>query len=469
MGDPNETYRASNQLFAPVEDISQNFNVGYPSNMKNDEIQGESEGDWDERENDDEIIQRGERYSLLEAQKGLTVFTAAVFIIGEMAGSGVLALPSAIVGAGWTGIALLILCCFASGYCGMVLGRSWTLLRERHEEYRGHVRYPYPAIGEKAYGRWASIAVTVCIQITLLGVCVVFLILAAGNMSNLVKLHVSDHTELRIWLLICFAVLLPLSWLGTPKEFWGIAIGASVATAVACLMICICIVLDIPADLNSVEQPTVRFESFFSAFGTILFSFGGASTFPTIQTDMKKASRFPLSVVFAYIVVISMYLPVSVLGFVAYGKDIKPNILDSVKNNEHSVAAVTLDIVLALITLHLLSSFVIVLNPVSQQFEEFLNIPRHFCFKRCLFRSGLMCLILGISEAFPKFGPILSLIGGSTVTLLTFVFPCLFYLQIERNIPLHIRALLYEIIAVGVFGGVASTYSAINDIRKVFT
>ena len=147
MGDPNETYRASNQLFAPVEDISQNFNAGYPSNMKNDEIQGESEGDWDERGNDDEIIQRGERYSLLEAQKGLTVFTAAVFIIGEMAGSGVLALPSAIVGAGWTGIALLILCCFASGYCGMVLGRSWTLLRERHEEYRGHVRYPYPAIG----------------------------------------------------------------------------------------------------------------------------------------------------------------------------------------------------------------------------------------------------------------------------------------------------------------------------------
>ena len=114
----------------------------------------------------------------------------------------------------------------------------------------------------------------------------------------------------------------------------------------------------------------------FLAFGTILFSFGGASTFPTIQTDMKKASRFPLSVVFAYIVVISMYLPVSVLGFVAYGKDIKPNILDSVKNNQHSVAAVTLDIVLALITLHLLSSFVIVLNPVSQQFEEFLNIPR---------------------------------------------------------------------------------------------
>ena len=104
-----------------------------------------------------------------EHQRALTVFTAAVFIIGEMAGSGVLALPAAIVGAGWTGFGLLILCCFASGYCGTVLGRSWAILRERHDEYKGHVRYPYPAIGEKAYGRWASLAVTICINITLIG------------------------------------------------------------------------------------------------------------------------------------------------------------------------------------------------------------------------------------------------------------------------------------------------------------
>ena len=79
-----------------------------------------------------------------------------------------------------------------------------------------------------------------------------------------------------------------------------------------------------------------------------------------------------------------------------------------------------------------------------------------------------MCFILGIGELIPKFGPILSLIGGSSETALTFVFPCLFYLRIESNIPLHIKVFLYELIAVGFFGGVASTYSAINDIRKVF-
>ena len=78
-----------------------------------------------------------------------------------------------------------------------------------------------------------------------LGVCVVFLLLAAGNMSRLVNLPVHGDIgktgDLWIWLVICFAVLPPCSWLGTSKEFWGIAVGTSLATAVACLMICVCI------------------------------------------------------------------------------------------------------------------------------------------------------------------------------------------------------------------------------------
>ena len=100
-----------------------------------------------------------------------------------------------------------------------------------------------------------------------------FLILVARNMSSLVNLPVHGDIgktgELRVWLVICFAVLLPCSWLGTPKEFWGIAVGASLVTAVACLKICLCIGLDLPTDLKTVEQPTVSFESFFSGMKTV--------------------------------------------------------------------------------------------------------------------------------------------------------------------------------------------------------
>ena len=176
MEDREESWRrgSTNVLVAPVENFRQ-IQPQYPGEMSGhiaDDENLQYHDDLDEPYGDgfdDEIIARGKHHSAAELQKGLTVFTAAVFIIGEMAGSGVLALPAAIVGAGWTGFGLLILCCFASGYCGTVLGRSWAILRERHDEYKGHVRYPYPAIGEMAYGRWASLAVTICINITLIG------------------------------------------------------------------------------------------------------------------------------------------------------------------------------------------------------------------------------------------------------------------------------------------------------------
>ena len=93
-----------------------------------------------------------------------------------------------------------------------------------------------------------------------------------------------------------------------------------------------------------------------------------------------------------------------------------------------------------------------------------------FSLHRCMLRSCLMLLILGIAEAIPKFGPILSLVGGSTTTCLTFIFPCLFYLKInEGNVPLHIQVLMYEIIVVAVCGGLAASYSAIKAIIQVYT
>jgi vesicular inhibitory amino acid transporter len=43
-----------------------------------------------------------------------------------------------------------------------------------------------------------------------------------------------------------------------------------------------------------------NFKSFFLAFGTIQFAFGGASTFPTIQNDMVQKNKFSISVVIGF-------------------------------------------------------------------------------------------------------------------------------------------------------------------------
>lgn len=49
-----------------------------------------------------------------------------------------------------------------------------------------------------------------------------------------------------------------------------------------------------------VNYPKPTFKSFFVGFGSILFSLGGASTFPTIQNDMEDRSEFSKSVSIAF-------------------------------------------------------------------------------------------------------------------------------------------------------------------------
>ena len=49
------------------------------------------------------------------------MFTAAVFIIGEMSGTGILSMPKAMLGSGWSGLAMILGCCVLSAYCGMII------------------------------------------------------------------------------------------------------------------------------------------------------------------------------------------------------------------------------------------------------------------------------------------------------------------------------------------------------------
>jgi amino acid permease len=51
---------------------------------------------------------------------------------------------------------------------------------------------------------------------------------------------------------------------------------------------------------DDVAGGSVTFGSFSLSFATILFSFGGASTFPTIQNDMKDKGKFYVSVLMCF-------------------------------------------------------------------------------------------------------------------------------------------------------------------------
>ena len=77
------------------------------------------------------------------------------------------------------------------------------------------------------------------------------------------------------------------------------AVAAASATAVGAVIIFAAIMTNL-SEKNVAEHDKPTFISLSLAFGTIVFSFGGISAFPTIQNDMQHPHKFPSSVMLAY-------------------------------------------------------------------------------------------------------------------------------------------------------------------------
>lgn len=101
------------------------------------------------------------------------------------------------------------------------------------------------------------------------------------------------------WILIIGVILIPLSWLGSPADFWPIAVVAMSSTAVASLLVTYLIIVDTHPETVPRDSPSAR--TFFVSLGTMIFGVGGASGMPTFQMDMRNKAHFTPAVSLAYL------------------------------------------------------------------------------------------------------------------------------------------------------------------------
>lgn len=103
------------------------------------------------------------------------------------------------------------------------------------------------------------------------------------------------------WILILSVLILPFSWLGSPTDFWPVAVGAIVTSIGGIILLMVVIIKDSKQHLPHAKYDAPSFESFFLGFGTIVFAFGGAAAFPTFQNDMKDKTKFSYAVIIGFI------------------------------------------------------------------------------------------------------------------------------------------------------------------------
>ncbi|CAL1274020.1 unnamed protein product [Larinioides sclopetarius] len=247
------------------------------------------------------------------------------------------------------------------------------------------------------------------------------------------------------------------------------AVGALTTAGLACFSIFISMALKIP-DMKDVHYGGANFSSASLAFGTILFAYSAVYMFPTIQNDMKDRQQFKKATILSFIGIMIFYLPVIITGYAVLGSAVPVNILMAIDEGYFR------SFIEACLALHIFLAFLLAINPVAQEIEEVFKIKPNFNYKRCIIRSTIVTLILVVAYTIPHFDKILNLIGGSTMTLLSFILPPLFYLLLVKkgltdtksDIPIHERIFMYQIMITGCIGAITCTYFAVGDIIDTF-
>ena len=83
------------------------------------------------------------------------------------------------------------------------------------------------------------------------------------------------------------------------RRFIGVTALVSTMLAWLCIIIHLGIYYDDTVEKATHTSPT--FKTLFLGMATILFAFGGASSFPTIQNDMADRTKFGKSVLVGYV------------------------------------------------------------------------------------------------------------------------------------------------------------------------
>lgn len=360
---------------------------------------------------------------------GLSWLTAALFIVADMAGGGVVAIPIALLNSGlFLGSLSMLLICLAFCYTAHILGRNWVTMCKRWPNVYGrdHCRKPYPEMAYRAMGERAHLFTSCTLNALLFGVCVVYLLLAAKIISELWALINPAHAVGPcMMILVLAAAFWPITFLKSPQDFWWAIVTAMLTTAFSVFLILVGTFLDLPVCSAAATKPPFASGKFFLSIGIFFFAFGGHGVFPTIQHDMRRPRQFTRSSVLAFAIVSCMYVPISYLGVFVYGNSLHDSIISSIQTGIIQLFANLF------IAIHCVLTLTIVINPLNQELEHLLNTPHHFCWQRVLVRSGILLSVVFVALTVPSFGPILNLMGGTFIALISAIMPCLFYLYLH--------------------------------------
>ncbi|MFH4975030.1 hypothetical protein AB6A40_001739 [Gnathostoma spinigerum] len=412
---------------------------------------------------------------------GLGWMVTGFFVVADLVGAGVVAMPVAFLDTGLVGgIIFMVVICFIYAVTGHQLGENWLIMQERWPIYRQHCRTPYPEMAIRSMGEFWRIVAYVNCYLTMFGMAVVYVLIPARTIWNFAE-EFGSTIPYCYFILMLAAFILPFTYLRSPADFWWVIVIAMLLTYISVIAAYIGIGMDAPVCLQHVRQTEPTFLSILLKLGIFLFAFNGHNVFPTIQHDMREPRDFTKAIVVGFIICSLLYMPFSIFAYVVYGNSMRDSVVDSLQIRW---TRFTSDISIGL---HCILVLILTINPINQQFENIFHVSQSFGWHRVIIRTVIMLAVTFVAVTIPDFTPVMNVFGSTTIPISCVVLPTLFNLWLNASrydkekgdwtIPSTMEVvkrtplwkLIYSIVVlvVVIIGGVIGTVEGIRNFASV--
>ena len=402
-------------------------------------------------------------------------------------GAGVLSLPYAFR---WLGMAWgLVLLAFALA----VSYHSSYLLAGMAATGEGAGSASYRELGAKLLGERAARWIITPLQWSvLIGTPLVYFILGGESLLSVYDTACelsggSSCPAIPLWawtLMFTFACLLVAPAKSIHEVRWMSTLAAVMSLSYG-LMACVTSGMDLAefgpsgqCDVGSVGVVPSMTDTVFqalNAIGIIVFAFGGLAVLPEVQATLKPDPTTKQPMIKGYTACIvptaTIYLLVSVLGYLAYGPCTQSNILRSApigSGHAETIAAIA-DL---LVAIHVFGSIQIMSQPVMQTLQQGAqrllpkeeggsSLLRNPTLQRYCINLSYTAILGGIGAAVPDASSFIGLVGGIGITGMTLVVPSVMFLRSNKGKRkiLH-SSINYGIVILGGACGVLATIGA---------